>query len=248
MILTGGQILQAHRNGDILVDPFDEGQLQPASYDLRVGAKAITVGADRLVDIDKSGYLSLRPGEFALITTREVLRLGPQYVARFGLRSKHARKGLIVTSGPQVDPGFHGPLHAGVTNLTARPIPLAYGDDFLSVEFHRLGEAATEYRGPYQNLISFTPEEIEQIIDRRGMILSEAVDMLGEIGQRVRDLETQAKMVQWFAPLTLAIVALILSSVTLISNLRSHSPTPSELFSGHPSVENSPHQDRPPTR
>ncbi len=38
MILAYQQILEAYKQGDILIDPFEEKQLQAATYDCRVGA------------------------------------------------------------------------------------------------------------------------------------------------------------------------------------------------------------------
>ena len=37
MILTDRQILEAYEKGDIFIQPFDENQIQAATYDLRVG-------------------------------------------------------------------------------------------------------------------------------------------------------------------------------------------------------------------
>jgi len=87
--------------------------------------------------------------------------MGLQYVGRFGLRSKYARKGLIATTGPQIDPGYHGRLIIGMTNLSPKPVTLSFGDHLLSVEFHRLDEATTKtYCGPYQDRLTLGPEEI----------------------------------------------------------------------------------------
>src|SRR5437667_8365357 len=152
MILTDRQIVEAYKNGDILIEPFSEDQVQAATYDLRVGPQGATTSSKKVVDIRHTGYLLLQPGDFGVLTVLEIIRLGPQYAARFGLRSKFARKGLIATTGPQIDPGYHGRLIIGITNLTPKPASLAYADDFLSVEFHRLSEPSTKpYSGPYQD-------------------------------------------------------------------------------------------------
>jgi len=95
MILTNKQIEEAYRKGDILINPFDENQIQAASYDFRVGDKGATTSAKKLVNMRETGYLILQPGDFGVIVVFEEIRLNPQYATRFGLRSKFARKGLI---------------------------------------------------------------------------------------------------------------------------------------------------------
>src|ERR1700733_7631316 len=135
MILTDHQIVAAYKQGDIVIEPFDEHQVQGATYDLRIGQQGATTTSKKVVNIKETGFITIQPGDFAVITVDEILRLGPQYVGRFGLRSKFARKGLIATTGPQIDRGYHGRLIIGMTNLSPKPITLSYGDDFLSVEF-----------------------------------------------------------------------------------------------------------------
>lgn len=77
-------------------------------------------------DLRSAGYLSIERGDFAVVTVREEIALGPQHAGRFGLRSKYARKGLIATMGPQIDPGFHGRLILGLTNLTPKAITVPH--------------------------------------------------------------------------------------------------------------------------
>lgn len=206
MILNNRQIEEAYKKGDIVIDPFSESQIQAATYDLRVGKQGATTSAKKVVNIADMGYLLLQPGDFGVITSLEDLRLGPQYVGRFGLRSKYARKGLIATTGPQIDPGFHGKLIIGITNLTPRAISLPYKGDLLSVEFHRLEEPSTKpYCGPYQDKTELGAEEIEFITETDGMALSEVLTTLRSLSQNVGTLSDRMKYYQWVVPITLVI-------------------------------------------
>ena len=121
MILAYQQIIEAHRKGEIMLDLFDENQVEAATYDLRVGNQAATTSGGKIIDVKEVGYVTLKAGDFAVITTLEEIRLDPRHAARFGLRSKYARKGLIATTGPQIDPGFRGRLIVGLTNLCRLP-------------------------------------------------------------------------------------------------------------------------------
>ena len=211
MILTDRQIKEACDKGDILINPFDVGQIQAATYDFRVGAQGATTSSKKLVDIKSNGFILLQPGDFGVVTVMEELRLGPQYVGRFGLRSKYARKGLIATTGPQIDPGYHGKLILGITNLTPRPISLPYKDDFVSVEFHRLEEPSTKpYSGPYQGKMELGAEEIEAITENEGMALSEVITTLRSVSINVGKLSDRVKLLSWSIP------AVVVFGITVI--------------------------------
>jgi dCTP deaminase len=212
MILTDRQIIEAHRSGCIVIDPFEEKQVQAASYDLRVGDEAATTSSKRIVNIREHGYAVLKPGDFGVVTAFESIRLDPQHTGRIGLRSKYARKGLIATTGPQIDPGFHGRLIVGLTNLTPRPISLPYKDDFLTVEFHRLEEASTKpYDGPYQGRLNLGPEEIEAIAESEGMALSEMLTSLQSLSANVGTLTGQLNVFKWVIGIGFAVLALVVA-------------------------------------
>lgn len=202
MVLTDQQIRETCKKGDIFIEPFSEKQVQPATYDLRVGNQGATTTSKRMVDIKETGYLLLAPGDFGVVTVLEEIRMSSQYAGRFGLRSKYARKGLIATTGPQIDPGYHGRLIVGVTNLTPKPVSLPYKDDFISVEFHRLEEPAKKpYSGPYQDKLELGAEEIEFIIESEGMALSEVLTTMRSLSENVGKLASEVKMIKWLVPI-----------------------------------------------
>lgn len=224
MLLTDRQIAEAHTKGDLGIDPFDDKQVQPASYDLRVGEQGITTSSKKKIDLKTDGFLVIHPGDFAVVLVHENIRLGNQYAARFGLRSKYARKGLVATTGLQIDPGYDGKLIVGLTNLTPKPITLPYKDDFLSIEFHRLDEPTTHpYSGPYQGRKELGPEEIEFIIESEGMALSDVLNTLRSLSANVGTLTTdvtaltnEMKHYKWVVPALLAIGMAIIGAIVAI--------------------------------
>ncbi len=224
MILTDRQIQEAVAKGDILIEPFDKGQVQAASYDLRVGEQGATTSSKKKVNIKNDGYILLAPGDFGVVTVLEEIKLGAQYAARFGLRSKYARKGIIATTGPQIDPGFHGRLIVGMTNLTPKPVSFPYKDDLLTVEFHRLEEPAQKpYSGPYQGRMELGAEEIEFITESEGMALSEVLNTLrslsanvGTLTADVTSLTTEMKHYKWVIPVLLVIGMAVIGAIVAI--------------------------------
>ncbi len=224
MILTDRRIRETCEAGDIVIDPFDADQVQSATYDLRVGGQGATASAKKLVNIKEEGYLSLAPGDFGVITVFEEIKLDAQHVARFGLRSKYARKGLIATTGPQIDPGFRGRLIIGITNLTPKSVSLPYKDDFVSVEFHKLEEPVTKpYDGPYQDRLELGPEEIEFITESEGMALSEVMTTLRSLSQNVGTLATdiaqltaEVRAFKWNVPIIIALGLGIIGAIVAL--------------------------------
>ena len=217
MILTDRQILETYRQGDVVIEPFDEKQIQGATYDLRVGEQAATTTSKKVVNIREVGYLTIEPGDFAVVTVMEIVRLGPQYVGRFGLRSKFARKGLIATTGPQIDPGYHGRLIIGITNLSPKPIALSYGDDFVSVELHKLAEPTTKpYTGPYQDRVTLGPEEIESIAETEGMALSDILKTLRSLTANVAALASDVKTLKTWLPILLTVGLTIIGIIVAL--------------------------------
>lgn len=211
--MTDRMIAEAVEKGEIRIEPFLEKQVQAASYDCRVGDQGATTSAKRKVDVRSEGYLSLAPGDFGVVTVLEKIELDSQHTARFGLRSKYARKGLIATTGPQIDPGFRGRLIIGLTNLTPKPVSLPHKDDLVTIEFHRLEEpSTTPYAGPYQGRMELGAEEIEFITESEGMALSEVMETLrslsknvGALTENVNTLGGDIRGLKWAIPLTLSV-------------------------------------------
>lgn len=93
-----------------LIAPFNPDLLSPASYDIRVGPRAIRSVRERrpLVNLEEERILQIGTGEFAEILTLERLNLPRDVCGRFGLRSYFARKGLILFGGGTCRPRVLG--------------------------------------------------------------------------------------------------------------------------------------------
>lgn len=228
MILNAQQIREAVEKGEIEIDPFEESQLQPATYDFRVGAQGATTSGKKIQNLKEDGYLLVKPGDFAFVTVRETIALGLQHTGRFGLRSYYARKGLIATTGPQIDPGFRGRLIIGLTNLTPNDVAVPFNDDLVSVEFHRLEEPTEKpYDGPFQGKTELGPEEIAMITERTSMVYSEVITMLSslsanvsELSQKIDKLASEFRSYRWVTPIIvgvgMTVIAVLVGLIALM--------------------------------
>jgi dCTP deaminase len=92
--------------------------VQPSSIDLHIGK--ICVPAERESDPPSeriSGRHSLIPGQTAIVTTRENLRMRPNLSA-IGFPPAHVSvQGILMTNPGHIDPGYHGPMHLTVINM-----------------------------------------------------------------------------------------------------------------------------------
>lgn len=164
-LLTDVEIREAMKRDGLEIEPLDEQHgLQPASYDMRLGKKAIitrTVSLAELkgkiekeevkeISIDKEESITIPGGAFALVTTLERIKLPTNYAGHIGMRTYYTRKGLVILSGLQIDPGWNGNLVLGLANLSPRSITLDYQDHLCTIEIHRLNrEAGKSYTGSY---------------------------------------------------------------------------------------------------
>ena len=84
-------------------------KLKSASYEAQIGELAIywdNEGHPHEVDLDKDGKVFLEPNSLIYFMTHQFFRL-PDYIAlRFNLRITNVHKGLLLGTGPLVDPGF----------------------------------------------------------------------------------------------------------------------------------------------
>jgi dCTP deaminase len=134
MALSDSEIRAALSEKSLVIDPFDEAGLNPAGYDLRLGADT-----------------ALRPSEHRLVATMERVELGSDLVGFLHIRSSLAREGILASLA-LVDPGFRGQLTISLSNSGRETIELKAGERFVQLTVLRLGkQAATTYNGRYQN-------------------------------------------------------------------------------------------------
>ena len=83
-------------------------------------------------------FLTLKPNSIVYVTLKPMFRL-PEYMAgRFNLTITEIYRGLLVGTGPLVDPGFVGRLSVPLHNLTANDYRLRGGESLVWMEFTKL--------------------------------------------------------------------------------------------------------------
>jgi dCTP deaminase len=165
--------------GRIVIDPYEEGLIQPSSVDVRVDRKFRVFRNSRypyidvrqpmedlteLVEIEGQEPFILHPGEFVLGQTLESIALPDDIVARLEGKSSLGRLGLLIHSTAGfVDPCFEGNLTLELSNVANLPITIYHGMPIGQISFMRMDGpvdvpyGATEAGSKYQGQAEPTP-------------------------------------------------------------------------------------------
>jgi deoxycytidine triphosphate deaminase len=124
-----------------MVFPYQSERRKSASYAMRLGSEIAfwdPDGPERELPVRQlrsRETFVLPPNSLVYVQTKEVFQL-PNYMAvRFNLHIDLVHKGLLLGTGPLVDPGFRGHLMIPLHNMTANTYVLAEDDELIWVEF-----------------------------------------------------------------------------------------------------------------
>lgn len=158
MILTGPEIQRQVELGKIQISPFRPEQVNPASYDLRLGDEFLMYAA-KFLDAKKDnptipgkilddGFW-LHPGRLYLMHTIEVIGTRDFVIVIDG-KSSIGRLGITVhlTAG-YGDPGFFGQYTLEVSVI--HPVRVYAGMRFCQARFHTVQGELAQYNGNYTN-------------------------------------------------------------------------------------------------
>ena len=197
MMMADSDIKAAMQAGDLVIGNFNESSLQASSYDARVGQRALLGGTDAEINIPEKGAVTIRPGEFVLIVTREKFKLNATIAGNLGIRSYYSRKGLVVLAGLQVDPGFEGHLVIGGFNAAPRRLVLDYESPFVTVEFHRLaGRVEKPFVSGEEQKLGHLPRADKDYL--RTLETQSLSDVAGELSNLARSVGAMQTQLTWF--------------------------------------------------
>ncbi len=139
--------------------------LKPASCGIRIGGECIywTYEPERedptvktTLELDANGVLTLPPNSIVYASIAPTIRLPNYIAARFNLSIKYVYQGLLVGTGPLVDPGFDRKIQLPLHNLTSSSCQVPASDAVLWMEFTKLspnddwmGEGGQPRQGRY---------------------------------------------------------------------------------------------------
>jgi deoxycytidine triphosphate deaminase len=126
-----------------MVFPFsdDDKKFKTASYEVDLLGKCVYwdgAGNKVVQQVKEGDEFVLRKNSIAFVTLRPMLRL-PQYIAiRFNLKITHVYRGILLGTGPLVDPGYRNRLSIPLHNLTNNDYVFKGGEGLIWMEFTKL--------------------------------------------------------------------------------------------------------------
>lgn len=235
-----------------MIYPFDEEELQSASYKVKIAGKVVywkyndsnnkskkqQKGIEKIEKELKEGdYFDLQPNSIAFVTLEPEFHI-PKYLAlRFNLKIKHIYKGLLLGTGPLVDPGFEGRLSIPLHNLTNNTYRFKYGDTLITMEFTKLSPHYTwfpkcpstghseefkyEYMKPSRDVNQYIDKALES--DRLSYVISSIPDAIYDSKTQAREARKDVEKVKQHSNYItigslIGVFTIVLTSITLAFN------------------------------
>jgi deoxycytidine triphosphate deaminase len=128
-----------------IIENADMSCLDSATYHMRIGGETLTwkdgikeeyiLGEKEDRSRNILNKITLRPNSLTFVTTIEKFNLPKDIIARFNLKSKLIHQGLLLGTGPIVDPELKAHLLIPLHNFSNNDIELKWGSKIISVEF-----------------------------------------------------------------------------------------------------------------
>lgn len=190
----------------VLLRDADPKMIKGASYDLRLGDEYYYDGEIRKLS-DANPFLTIEPYDYAIVSCKETAWMPRDVIAKFGLTVGLFCQGIILSNGPQIDPGFRGKLFCLLFNTSNRAVHLKRGKHYATIEFNKLIGCAEPYEGRYQDkksIIDYIPENA----------LHGAIN---ELKKEVEQLKTESRIMQ---NIYLGVVALMFAIISILLVLK----------------------------
>ncbi len=124
-----------------MLAPFYPWAIKSASYEASLLGPLIwwnEKNEPHYEELKEGEIFVLKANSVAFVSVEPSLRI-PDYIAlRFNLHITHVHRGLLLGTGPLVDPGFVGKLVIPLHNLTDRDWPIKGGEGLIWIEFTKL--------------------------------------------------------------------------------------------------------------
>lgn len=116
-------------------------RLKLAAYEGRIGSQAFQFGEDNapksIFSRENDAFLTIPKNSIVFVECDLDFRL-PEFIgARFNLQIVHVHRGLLLGTGPLVDPGFWGKLCIPIHNLTSEDYRIPKDEGLIWLEFTR---------------------------------------------------------------------------------------------------------------
>jgi dCTP deaminase len=137
--LAQRELLAQMDKRQLIAENYETKCVRQCSYDLRLGKELYMTGesAPRILT-EEEPYVSLPPGQFAILTCHEIVDIPRNMMAFLSVRFMYKLEGLVNISGFHVDPTFKGVLRFAVQNVGPADILLKLFEPTFTIFFAEL--------------------------------------------------------------------------------------------------------------
>lgn len=190
MSFWSSEKLKIELGKQFIITPYnDQSRVKHGAYELSLGGEYYTTAdqANKKVLIRDGEQICIAPGQFALLITKEKIRIPEDAMGFISIKAGIKFKGLINISGFHVDPGFRGRLKFAVYNAGSQHINLTEGKPIFLIWFTDIDRKTKDiYNGNHANGEGICSNDVMNIA---GDIASPA-----ELQKRLASLENKAKI------------------------------------------------------
>ncbi len=185
-----------------LISPYREERAIRCAYELGVGSEAfITSKDDDTTHVPVGNKITIPPGQFGLLITKETIYVPATAIAFISIRARIKFQGLVNVSGFHVDPGFRGQLKFAVYNAGSKDIVLDQDERVFMIWYADLDAPSPD---PYGS-VTATPSVItsDDVTKLKGVVASpaELKKQIDEIkhnyDKRIQSVEISEKILRW---------------------------------------------------
>lgn len=211
-----------------MIYPFNPEQLKTATYAVPFnGDVHYWDGDEKKVSklYDDCDYFEIKPNSIVYIHISTVFRVPYYMVFRFNLTINLVHRGLLLGTGPVVDPGFQGRLLIPIHNLTSNTYCLKANDNFIWVEFTKMSPLHFDDKkySKYDklNMLDNSANEYFFKANSMGKIVSSIPEAMQEANKKSDEALRNTKRLQVSGALTALIssIAILYGGYQLITSV-----------------------------
>jgi dCTP deaminase len=220
--LSDVEIKDAIQSKDISIEPFDERDLEPSSYDFRVGRALI---AGKGVSGKEDFPLYLKPGDWMEIESLENVKISQKIGVIIGMPSGMSRKGILAFSGLHIDPGYRGKIFITLFNPSSDTFKIECEQKLCTLIFFKFDKNPSKtYEGKYQDQYGFPEKDIEWMIRLKAPTIADAIrsveklevmidEVKGDVSEIRNDFKLYKNDVTWIKNILLGILAALVVGI-----------------------------------
>jgi deoxycytidine triphosphate deaminase len=212
-VLASEQIVTLMKLGILIFDGTEK-RVKGASYDLLIDKEHLQSG----IKVVSSDTFTISPLDYIVASAKESVNLPKNICGTFDTKVSMFCKGIILSNGPQVDPGYQGRLLCLLFNTSAKEFIIEQSREFefATIQFSALSKKTDiVYSGRYQRK-ERVRDYISQFADQS---IGELVKNIPEIRNKLDQIETELrglrkKRFSWGHIIVTALITILVAGIS----------------------------------